>query len=66
MVASQGGSQSSLASRDADCKLTVDDKVLKAGYAWENTFDWKMVKSALIEFMEGNKSEKGTALTAEA
>jgi hypothetical protein len=23
-------------------------------------------KSAVIEFMEGNKSEKGTALTAEA
>lgn len=43
MVASQRRSQSSLASRNADCKLTVDDKVLKAGYAWEKGFDWKMV-----------------------
>lgn len=58
MVAGQGRSQRSLASCDADCKLTVDDKVLKAGYACEKAFDWKMVKSAVIEFMEGNKSEK--------
>lgn len=68
IVASQGRPQSSLASRDADCKLTVEDKVLKADYAWEKAFDWNMVKPAVIEFMEGNKSERklGTALTAEA
>lgn len=57
MVASQERSRGSLDSRHADCKSTMgDNKVLKAGYAWEKAFDWKMVKPAVVEVMKGNNS----------
>jgi amidase len=47
-------------------RLWGDDKVLKAGCAWEKTFNWKMVKPAVIKVIKGHESEKAVASTDEA
>ncbi len=45
--------------------LWSDDKVPKAGYAWERAFDWKLMKPTKVIPDQATKTVMAVALTAE-